>query len=232
MNIIVTGASKGIGFETVLHLNKDTQNRIFAIARDKILLSRLKENGEHPENIHPFAFDFKKYALYKTVLLGEIMDWGNKIDVLINNAGFLINKPYEQQTFEDFDLQVEVNFKTPFFITQLLLPLFNPGAHVLNISSMGGFQGSAKFPGLSVYSASKAALAVLTESMAEEFKSKQIKANCLALGAIQTEMLSEAFPGYKAPLTAAEMGKYIAGFALNGHHYFNGKILPVALSTP
>ena len=97
---------------------------------------------------------------------------------------------------------------------------------------MGGFQGSSKFPGLSLYSASKGAVAVLTEAMAEEFKDEGISVNCLALGAVQTEMLEEAFPGYKAPLSADEMGKYIAGFALTGNRYFNGKILPVSVSTP
>ncbi len=97
---------------------------------------------------------------------------------------------------------------------------------------MGGVQGSEKFQGLSLYSASKAALAVFTECLAEELKTHNVKANALALGAVQTEMLSHAFPTYKAPLQASEMADYIADFALNGHQYYNGKILPVSLSTP
>ena len=108
----------------------------------------------------------------------------------------------------------------------------NTNSHIVNIGSMGGFQGSAKFKGLSLYSAAKGAVAVLTESMAEEFKERGIKVNALALGAVQTEMLASAFPGYKAPLTAGQMAEFIADFALNGHKYFNGKILPVSLSTP
>jgi NAD(P)-dependent dehydrogenase (short-subunit alcohol dehydrogenase family) len=97
---------------------------------------------------------------------------------------------------------------------------------------MGGFQGAAKFPGLSAYSSSKAALAGLTECLAEELKSKNISVNCLAIGAVQTEMLAKAFPGYKAPLKPNQMAEFICNFALTGHTYFNGKIIPVASTTP
>ena len=97
---------------------------------------------------------------------------------------------------------------------------------------MGGYQGSSKFPGLSLYSASKGALSILSECMAEELGEKGIKVNCLALGAAQTEMLEKAFPGYQAPLSANEMAEFISDFAINGHRYFNGKILPISVSTP
>ena len=97
---------------------------------------------------------------------------------------------------------------------------------------MGGFQGSEKYKGLSYYSASKAALACLSECMAAEFLESGISVNCLALGAVQTEMFEEAFPGLKAPVTAKEMAKFIADFALNGNKFFNGKVIPVAFSDP
>ena len=105
-------------------------------------------------------------------------------------------------------------------------------AHIVNIGSMGGFQGSAKFKGLSLYSSSKGALAILSECLAEELKERKIFVNCLALGSAQTEMLSEAFPGYHAPLTAREMAGFVVDFATRGHRWFNGKVLPVAVSTP
>lgn len=232
MNVVVTGASKGIGFETVLSLNADSNIKIVAIARDANLLTDLRNAGKHPENIHMLVFDLKNYSLYKSGLILQILKLTDKIDVLINNAGLLVNKKFSAQSEIDIDLQFDVNFKVPFILTQSLLPHFNEGAHILNISSMGGVQGSTKFPGLSVYSASKAALAVLTESLAEELKDQNIKANCLALGATQTEMLAKAFPGYEAPVSAKEMGKYVADFAINGHKIYNGKILPVSLSTP
>jgi len=232
MNIIVTGASKGVGFQTVLRLNDNPQNKLVAIARNSDLLTGLKNLAKYPENIQTIVFDLRNFSLYKPELLKNILLAIESVDVLINNAGLLINKSFEAQSEEDFNLQMEVNFKVPFMLTQLLLPYFNTNAHVLNISSMGGVQGSAKFKGLSTYSSSKAALAVLTECLAEEFKDKGIKSNCLALGATQTEMLAEAFPGYIAPMSAVDMGKYVADFAISGHKYFNGKILPVAITTP
>jgi NAD(P)-dependent dehydrogenase (short-subunit alcohol dehydrogenase family) len=114
-----------------------------------------------------------------------------------------------------------------------LLPLLKAGnAHIVNITSMGGYLGSAKFNGLSHYSASKAALAILTECCAEEYKNDHLSFNALALGSVQTEMLGEAFPGYKAPVNAEEMGEFIANFAINGNRFFNGKVLPVSMSIP
>lgn len=97
---------------------------------------------------------------------------------------------------------------------------------------MGGIQGAMKFAGLSAYTSSKAALISLTELLAEEYKDSQWHFNCLALGAVQTEMLLEAFPDYKAPINAEEMAKYIKDFALYQYPYFNGKILQVATTTP
>jgi len=138
----------------------------------------------------------------------------------------------EEITDHDFERVFNVNVKSVFVLIQSLLPLFNRDAHIVNISSMGGFQGSAKFPGLSIYSASKGALAVLSECLAEEFKERNIKVNCLALGAVQTEMLANAFPGYQAPVIARDMAKFISDFAMNGHRFFNGKVIPVSIATP
>jgi 3-oxoacyl-[acyl-carrier protein] reductase len=116
---------------------------------------------------------------------------------------------------------------------QWFLPKLNPeGSHIVNISSMGGFQGSMKFAGLAAYSTSKAALCSFTELFAEEYKETTIKMNCLCLGAVQTEMLEQAFPGYQAPLTPEQMASFIADFSLSAHRYLNGKIIPVSLTNP
>ncbi len=104
--------------------------------------------------------------------------------------------------------------------------------HVVNVTSMAGYQGSSKFNGLSYYSASKAALGSLTECLAEELKDESIKVNALAIGAVQTEMLEEAFPGFKAPLQPSQMAEFMKWFTLEGPVFFNGKVLPVSLSTP
>jgi NAD(P)-dependent dehydrogenase (short-subunit alcohol dehydrogenase family) len=124
------------------------------------------------------------------------------------------------------------NVMSHFKMIQATLAFMQSGSHIVNIGSMGGFQGSVKFPGLAAYSSSKAALHTLSECLAFELADTGIKINCLALGSAQTEMLEAAFPGYQSPVMAFEMGKYVADFARTGHKFFNGKVLPVAVTTP
>ncbi len=180
--------------------------------------------------VQPFAYDLSQDSLEP--LIERIIHFLGSVDVLINNAGDLVNKPFSETGVEDFNRVMNINLKAPFFLIQRMLPWLNPGSHVVNISSMGGVQGSVKFPGLSLYSTSKGALAVLTECLAAELTAESISVNCLAFGSVQTAMLERAFPDYKAPVTAEEMGRYVAGFAMEGHKFYNGKILPLSLSTP
>lgn len=154
------------------------------------------------------------------------------LDGIVHNAGLLLNKPFAQTTTEDMISVYTVNVFSVSELTRKLLPFFRPGAHVVAISSMGGVQGSMKFPGLAAYSSSKGALITLMELLAEEFKEKDLSFNTLALGAVQTEMLSEAFPGYQASVTPETMGDYVARFAINGQRLYNGKVLQVSNSTP
>jgi NAD(P)-dependent dehydrogenase (short-subunit alcohol dehydrogenase family) len=234
MNILLTGASSGVGFEAVLELILKSENKVIALARSADKLSRLLEiaKGLNPEcNLFPVQFDLLDDDI-EQVLKPFIAQQFGKIDVLINNAGNLEVKPFEQSSEVDFVEMLQSNFLNHVRLIQGLLPLMQSPSHIVNIGSMGGFQGSAKFAGLSAYSASKAALHNFTECLAEELKERKIRVNCLALGSAQTEMLEKAFPGYESPVMAFEMGKYIADFALTGHKFFNGKVLPVAVTTP
>jgi short-subunit dehydrogenase len=234
MNIIVTGASKGVGAEIVRAFAAREGCKIIAIARNETGLLRLREEckSSFPGSIViPIAFDLTVSA-YRTELQPRIEKYFNRVDVLINNAGKMINKPFEALSEYEFDALMDVNVKGAFKMTKLCLPMMHKGAHIVNIGSMGGVQGSSKFSGLSVYSASKGALAILTECMAEELKNREIHVNCLALGSVQTEMFHSAFPGEKATNSPEQMAAFIADFALNGHHFFNGKILPVSVRTP
>ncbi len=233
MNIIITGASRGIGYE-LTKLFAIENNTILIIARNTGKLKLLKQEClgiNRKAVIHDLPYDLSKEELIDE-LPGLIKERMSQIDILINNAGAMVNKGIADLTPADFDYLFMLNVKSVFFLVQSMKSLFSDYAHIVNIGSMGGVQGSSKFPGLSLYSASKGALAVLSECMAEEFKENGIKVNCLALGAAQTEMLGEAFPGYKAPLTAREMASFVKEFSLKGHRYFNGKILPVSVSTP
>ena len=234
MNIIITGASSGVGFEAVLELCLSGGHKVIALARSQDKLSRLLEIalGLNPEAIlYPLVFDIVHNDYHDLEqFIRARFDGG--IDVLINNAGVLINKPFIELSETDFVEMLQSNYIGHVRMIQSVLPMMLAGSHIVNIGSMGAFQGSAKFAGLAAYSASKAALHTLTECLALELADRQIKVNCLALGSAQTEMLEQAFPGYQSPVMAFEMGKYIADFALTGHRFFNGKILPVAVTTP
>jgi short-subunit dehydrogenase len=231
MNIILTGGSNGIGKQIALYLAKEKNNNVLITGRDRKSLAKVADLAER-KNIKYFVSDFGKLHLAPNEFKNNILSVFDSVDILINNAGSLYSKSFAETSEEQAREMMEINFFAPVLIIRNLLPLMNKGAHIVNISSMGGFQGSVKFPGLSYYSASKAALACISECLAGEFKNLGISVNCLALGSVQTEMLENAFPGYKAPVTASEMGKFIGDFALNGSRLFNGKIIPVALTTP
>ena len=224
-NIIITGSSRGIGFELVKLFNQN-DFKVIALSRNTKPISNLKL-----KNVKSFYLDISSpQSINKTVKL--VSEQFKKIDILINNAGTLINKPFNETSFEDFQSIYNVNvFGVAELIRQLIL-YFNKKSHVINISSIGGIGGTSKFPGLSAYSSSKGALNILTEMLAEEFKDKDVSFNTLALGAVQTEMLEEAFPGYKANISPSEMANFIYNFSLDGNNFFNGKIIPVSTTNP
>lgn len=226
MNVIVTGASRGIGKElaSLFALNG---HQVLAVSRNMDALGELAS-----DSIHVAQLDLSSSELTAQIDVALAQSGMKHVDILVNNAGYLVNKPFTELTREDIHRCYQVNVMGVMELTQQVIGRMGDGSHCVNISSMGGYQGSAKFPGLTAYSSSKAAIASLTECLAEEYKESGIRFNCLALGAVQTEMLAEAFSGYEAPLSAAEMAQFIYEFALGGGNIFNGKILPVSVSTP
>ena len=219
--VIVTGASRGIG-RALVDRFLDLGHEVWALSRNTDELNKIK-------GIHTVSIDLSEEQ--------QIVDWVQScgvdyFDAVINNAGMLINKPFAETTYADFEAVYRVNVFGAAQLIRHLLPLLTTESHILNISSMGGVNGTAKFPGLAAYSSSKGALGILTELLAEEFKDNGPRCNALALGAVQTEMLAEVFPNYKAPVSAPQMATYIADFSLNGHHLYNGKVLPISQSTP
>lgn len=224
-HIIITGTSRGIGFEMVQLLSKQG-HQVLALSRNEKPIKELKL-----KNVTAFPFDLSDLEAYKKVTDFITSEWSH-VDVLINNAGAIINKPFAKTSMSDFEEVYKTNVFGVAELTRVILPFMERGSHVVTISSMGGVQGSMKFPGLAAYSSSKAAVITLTELWAEEYKESGISFNVLALGAVKTEMLQEAFPGYEALTSANEMAKYITNFAINDHKYYNGKLLQVSNSTP
>ncbi len=231
MNIIVNGGSKGIGREVALQLAMDKDNQILVTGRNEARLKELQK-GCLNENVSYLRFDISELNSMIEAVRDQIYNRFSRVDVLINVAGSLIVGDFMKLTDHDSRKMMETNFFGPLAFIRLLVPLMPAGSHIVNISSMGGFQGSSKYRGLSVYSASKAALSCLSECLAGELSDSGISVNCLALGSVQTEMFENAFPGFRAPLGPKEMAEFITYFAVNGNKFFNGKVLPVAINNP
>jgi len=223
-NIIITGTSRGIGLELAKQL-AHSGHQILAISRHK------HEYLDKLPNVFQLNLDLSQEDDFEKVSQFLKNTW-QKVDILIHNAGSLVNKSFEKLTLNDFQKVYQINVFAVAKLTQMVLPFLQRGSHVVTISSIGGIQGSLKFPGLAAYSSSKGAVITLSELLAEEYKNQGISFNVLALGAVQTEMLEEAFPGYQAPISAQDMANYIADFALKGNKVYNGKVLQVSSSNP
>lgn len=227
MNIVITGCSKGIGAELVKLLSEN--HNVYGLSRDLVSLEKLQFSLSNPSNFHFIQSDI-------THLNKEVVNsWINvdSIDVLINNAGLLVNKPFNDISYQDYKEVMDVNFWGAYYLSQLLLDKLSISkGQIINISSMGGVNFSSKFSGLSLYSSSKGALTILSECLAEELKPYGIRVNALALGAVQTEMLNKAFPGYKANISPEEMAQYIINFINTGGNIMNGQVIKVTNSNP
>jgi short-subunit dehydrogenase len=237
MNIVITGASQGIGYEVTGLFAEIPESIIIAIARNEKKLKQLQNEcsaRNADSRVVPVAFDLEKILDKSASITDIVLQHVNHIDILINNAGLLINKPFSDTSLQEARKTYDMNLFVPALLIKELLPYMGKKntSHVINISSMGGFQGSSKYPGLSYYSSSKAALASITECLASEYRDTGVYFNCLALGSVHTDMFARAFPGYKAQLKPEEIAPFIVDFALNGYKYIRGKIIPVSISNP
>jgi NAD(P)-dependent dehydrogenase (short-subunit alcohol dehydrogenase family) len=223
-NIIITGTSRGIGYELALQF-ANAGHQVLALSR------KIPQTLLGHQNITCLSVDLSNETELQKVTDFLSSTW-KKVDILVHNAGALLLKPFAETTQNDFENIYKVNVFGVANLTRVCLPYLQKGSHVVTISSMGGIQGSLKFAGLSAYSSSKGAVITLSELLAEEYKERDVAFNVLALGAVNTEMLQEAFPDYQAPLSAVEMANYIYDFALTGNKYYNGKVLEVSSSNP
>ena len=186
--IVVTGTSSGIGHQICIQAAK-MNFHVISVSR---YIEPLKDIG----GIESFAIDITNRDSVDE-FIANLKSKKIKIDILINNAGYLVSELFGETTYDSFKKTFDVNVFGLAEITRSLIPIINSDGHVINISSIGGVNGSKKFPGLSAYSSSKAAVIALTEVLAEEYQNGP-SFNVLALGAVQTKMLKEAFPDYNA----------------------------------
>lgn len=239
---MITGAGSGIGREAAKRFAGQCKHKLYLVSRNKQKLDSLKseilekDQDSDIELLYGSVYEESDIHKWEKVLSSEFA----ALDVLIHNAGKLIKKPFADLHMQDWLEVYKVNVFGPAMLTSRMIQFMMKSeikssgfrAHIVNISSMGGIQGSQKFPGLSAYSSSKGAVITMTECMAEEFAERKIAVNCLAFGSADTAMFREAFPGVRAGQTAESMAEYLVKFALEGDMHFNGKTLQLSRSTP
>jgi len=226
--ILITGVSRGVGYALATKFLQ-SGHKVVGTSRNISTLSKsFLPYGEH---FIPLQLSFDTPELIK-LAVDKLKSQHLTIDVVVHNAGVLVKKPFTEVSYQDMLDCYQANVFGPYMLTQQVLPILHSHAHVVFISSMGGFQGSLKFPGLTAYSSSKAAEASLAECLQEEFKETNYAFNTICLGAVQTEMLNLAFPGYVAPLTSERLSTYLEVFCLTANHFMRGKVLPLSMSNP
>ncbi|MDR1897141.1 MAG: SDR family oxidoreductase [Prevotellaceae bacterium] len=187
---IITGTNRGIG-RAMLEAFAANGANIYAHARIETpeFVSFLKNLSDKYEvDIFPWCFELTNYDIMKEKVK-ELMSQKKTIDILVNNAGIIYNALFQMSTQEQLRRQFEVNFFSVFMLTQYITRLMvrQKNGSIVNLSSAAALDG---FSGKSVYGASKAAIISMTKSLASELGESGIRANCLAPGIIETEMLN------------------------------------------
>ncbi len=223
---LVTGGSRGIGRATASAL-ATAGNTVDVVSRSEQALKTLQDR--FPEHIRTCAADLAHPQAPASVL--ATFD-SPPYDGMVHAAGALLNQPFSALSDADWDFLWQANVMSAVRLLRSMQGRFKPGAHIVLLSSMGGYQGSSKFPGLTAYSTTKGALSILGECLAVEWEPMGIRVNTLCLGAVATDMLAEAFPGYQAPVSAETMGAWVARFAQDGGAVLSGKSLPISITDP
>ena len=187
---LVTGGSRGLGKDMALSIAKKGIDVVFTYHSNKEeaekVAAEIESLGRKAAFFQLDAGDIKSFDdFYRQVTehLTAKTDSPN-FDFLINNAGTALYAPFAETTEEQFDTALNIHYKGVFFLTQKALPLINDGGRIINISS-----GLARFSyvGSSAYGSMKGAVEVLTKYLAKELGSRNIAANVVAPGAIETD---------------------------------------------
>lgn len=229
--VLITGCSRGMGLEVAKIALHDSGSIVIGVSRSEPRENLLPVARNHQSTWIWLQADLSQ-EMERIRVISEIKKRDLKLTHVLHNAAKMIYKSFKEMTYEDYRQLFDMNFWSLYHLTQLLLPVLAERAHVVFISSMGGFLGSKKFHGLSLYTATKAAVANLAESLAVELRPHKVSVNAICPGAVDTDMLHQAFPGFKAPVTPAEIARFIYVFLLNAPQVMSGKVIPVALNDP
>jgi NAD(P)-dependent dehydrogenase (short-subunit alcohol dehydrogenase family) len=217
--VLVTGAGTGIGraiseeflrqgASVALHYSRSSEGALAVV-------EAARRAGQQAQ---AFGADFNSVEETQS-LAAKAGEFLGGLDVLVNNAGITMNRPFEAVTPEQWDTLYHVNIRAQFFLTQAALPLLTAGGgSVINMTSVHAFEGMAEH---SVYAGTKGAIVAYTRQLAIELAPRHIRVNAIAPGAVQVENYSTAIPGFDAqaagegiPAGFVGQGADIAGVAV------------------
>ncbi len=187
--IVVTGAGSGMGRELTIQLVEKGATVAMVDLKKESLLETEKLVGSNNVSKHTVNITDKSLV---EALPEQIISTHGKVDGIINNAGII--QPFvdvNDLDYETINRVFDVNFYGTLFMTKSFLPhlLKRPEAHIANVSSMGGF---IPFPGQTIYSASKAAVKILTEGLYAELKDSNVGITVIHPGAINTNIMANS----------------------------------------
>ena len=241
---LVTGGSRGLGKEMAISLAKKGIDVIITYrskeAEAKDVITEMEGLGQKAASLHLDMNDFSSLDSFIGNLLNTLQaKWNTaSFDFLINNAGMGATVPFEQVTEELFDEFLNVHFKGIYFLIQRCLPNINPGGCIINIST-----GTTRFtnPGYSVYASMKGAIEVFTKYLAKELGPKNIRANIVAPGPVETDFNKAAIrsnPQMKERLSALsplgrvgraeDIGGVVAFLCTDEAYWINGQRIEVS----
>ena len=232
----ITGATRGIGRAIALELANEGYNIALNYRTENEALENLKkEISEIGVECYPVQGDVSK-AEDSERMTKEIIEHFEQIDVLVNNAGITKDKLIQRMKEEEFTDVINVNLVGTFNITKNVIKYMTKKRYgkIINLSSVVGISGNA---GQSNYAASKAGIIGFTKSIAKELASRNITANAVAPGFIQTDMtnvlkdeIKEAIEG-TIPLkrlgTAEDVAKVVKFLASDDSNYITGQVINV-----
>ena len=229
--VMVTGASRGIGAAFSRMLLREGASKIFLVARKsddfESLLLQLKSESKPQQEVIAIFCDLGNQEEVQSFLDNLIKD-KQKIDVLINNAGFTAPKTIFEATYQELEQSMSVNLFAPFLMVQKLLQAGNKFSHIINVASTAGIKGRG---GWSTYSSSKAALIAMSESLREELLPLGTRVSCISPGRCATNLRrtlapDEDFSTIMQPENVAESVKFLLSDA---GHFIDSENLVVRL---
>jgi len=231
-NIIVTGASGGIGNSIVEKLHDNGAN----ILATGIRIEKLKELKEKFKSINILKFDISQHEKIEEFINNATAELGGSLDGIVNNAGITKDNLAIRMSLEEWTKVLDINLTSTFLMSKYSIKkmLKNKSGKIINITSVVGHTGNV---GQANYTASKAGIIAMSKSLAIEYAKKNINVNCISPGFISTAMTDQIDEKIKetiiAKIPSNRLGKpedianVVVFLSSNGSDYINGETIHV-----